>query len=122
MFCTKCGQQLPDNANFCSQCGAPLREGVAKPAPTNDEVVLYESSQGYRPFALTNKRLTSGAPGRRDRKEFPLRLILQVEQGAFFLSSQVRIYYMGGQEIIQCDNREEARKFIDLIRGAIAAL
>lgn len=26
MFCTKCGQQLPDYANFCTRCGAPQQK------------------------------------------------------------------------------------------------
>ncbi len=25
MFCVKCGQQLPDDANFCLKCGTPLK-------------------------------------------------------------------------------------------------
>ena len=26
MYCTKCGQLLPDNTRFCSRCGLPLSE------------------------------------------------------------------------------------------------
>lgn len=26
MFCPKCGSQLPDNANFCGECGAAVRQ------------------------------------------------------------------------------------------------
>ncbi|MBO4501503.1 MAG: zinc-ribbon domain-containing protein [Clostridia bacterium] len=29
MFCPKCGTQLPDNAEFCTGCGAKLSGGVA---------------------------------------------------------------------------------------------
>ncbi|WP_418742245.1 zinc-ribbon domain-containing protein, partial [Enorma massiliensis] len=24
MFCTQCGNQLPDDSRFCSRCGAPV--------------------------------------------------------------------------------------------------
>ncbi|MBE5765603.1 MAG: zinc-ribbon domain-containing protein [Clostridiales bacterium] len=30
MFCSKCGQQIPDNASFCNKCGA---KATANPAP-----------------------------------------------------------------------------------------
>ena len=33
MFCTKCGTQLPDDARFCSGCGAPIAPKAATPAP-----------------------------------------------------------------------------------------
>ncbi|MDX1657967.1 MAG: FHA domain-containing protein [Nitriliruptorales bacterium] len=32
MFCTQCGQQLPDGANFCSACGAPTQREESKKA------------------------------------------------------------------------------------------
>ena len=33
MFCVKCGQQLPDNAKFCFQCGTPVGgNNVAPPS------------------------------------------------------------------------------------------
>lgn len=33
MFCRKCGAQLPDGADFCSECGTRVN-GASKPAPT----------------------------------------------------------------------------------------
>ncbi len=33
MFCSQCGQQVPDDANFCPACGAP----VAQPAGSDSE-------------------------------------------------------------------------------------
>lgn len=32
MFCTQCGNQLPDGSRFCTQCGAKLGEAPAAPA------------------------------------------------------------------------------------------
>jgi hypothetical protein len=32
VFCTACGTELPDDANFCLRCGKPQRDGVAAPA------------------------------------------------------------------------------------------
>jgi hypothetical protein len=32
MDCPECGEQLAAAANFCSQCGAALRPGLARPA------------------------------------------------------------------------------------------
>ncbi|MGH7488485.1 MAG: zinc ribbon domain-containing protein [bacterium] len=31
MFCTICGTELPEDANFCLKCGRPQREGIAPP-------------------------------------------------------------------------------------------
>ncbi len=33
MFCNKCGNQIPDGVNFCTNCGAPI-EASAAPQPT----------------------------------------------------------------------------------------
>lgn len=39
-FCSKCGQQLPENANFCPQCGFRTKRG--------EEVGLYTPAQEVR--------------------------------------------------------------------------
>ena len=33
MFCSKCGMQLPDEANFCWKCGQPQKEGAEVEEP-----------------------------------------------------------------------------------------
>jgi hypothetical protein len=33
MFCTSCGKDLPDDANFCLRCGQPLRTTASAPLP-----------------------------------------------------------------------------------------
>ncbi|CAN5147817.1 hypothetical protein BH20ACT5_BH20ACT5_08600 [soil metagenome] len=35
MYCTRCGQQNPDDARFCSQCGQPL-QGASEQRPTGE--------------------------------------------------------------------------------------
>jgi|GEM_PF-4789023 len=33
MFCTNCGEKLPDNAKTCPKCGAPAEEAAPAAAP-----------------------------------------------------------------------------------------
>ena len=33
MFCNKCGTELPDDATFCSKCGAPVGQAAVEAAP-----------------------------------------------------------------------------------------
>ena len=36
-FCTSCGTRNPDDARFCSQCGAPLVDAAPTPGDVGDE-------------------------------------------------------------------------------------
>lgn len=39
MFCSKCGSELPDNANFCANCGAAVNtNSQSKPSMRNDTI------------------------------------------------------------------------------------
>ena len=39
MFCSKCGSELPDNANFCVNCGAAVNTNLqSKPSMRNDTI------------------------------------------------------------------------------------
>lgn len=40
MFCSKCGTQLSDNANFCKKCGHPQKAGVAPPSQQQSGTIL----------------------------------------------------------------------------------
>src|SRR4051794_35454960 len=43
MFCRKCGTQLPEDASFCSQCGAAMNSTTSAPeASQQDEHVVCE--------------------------------------------------------------------------------
>ncbi len=51
MFCMNCGTQLPDNARFCRNCGAPQMEEPAQPVyqqPAYQQPVYQQpSGRGY---------------------------------------------------------------------------
>ncbi|MCA1822668.1 MAG: FHA domain-containing protein [Mycobacteriales bacterium] len=41
MFCTRCGQQNPDDGSFCARCGAPLtRPAGDRPSETTSTIAL----------------------------------------------------------------------------------
>lgn len=43
MFCSNCGAELKDNANFCSNCGQAITSGTStSSASSDDEVVVKE--------------------------------------------------------------------------------
>ena len=37
MFCSTCGTELPDEANFCWKCGQPVKESVSRAVPAQYE-------------------------------------------------------------------------------------
>ena len=47
MFCTKCGQQLPDGSAFCSVCGAP--QAAPAPQPQYQQPVQPQYQQPVQP-------------------------------------------------------------------------
>ena len=46
-FCTKCGAQLPDGAQFCTTCGAP--QAAPAPAPAPQPQPQYQQPQYQQP-------------------------------------------------------------------------
>ena len=42
MYCIRCGQQLPDDAKFCSKCGAQVGDSlpISRPIIDGDEVKM----------------------------------------------------------------------------------
>ena len=44
-FCTKCGNQLSDQANFCDKCGAPISGTQTPPIPGANENVADETKR-----------------------------------------------------------------------------
>ena len=58
MYCSKCGAQMPDNASFCTGCGAPLKNNINQ----NVTPVLNTSSITARsiPLAIILSIVTCG--------------------------------------------------------------
>lgn len=49
MFCTQCGTKLPDDARFCTGCGAPVTPKAATQAPTPAETQAAEPAPAEAP-------------------------------------------------------------------------
>lgn len=47
MICTQCGAQLPDNASFCTKCGAPQRRTNVQQPPQQGYSQQGYQQQGY---------------------------------------------------------------------------
>lgn len=62
MYCAKCGQQLPDDANFCLKCGAPQKAGVSATsvAPVERELYSDNSSTDGNVTLTTSKIIVKG--------------------------------------------------------------
>ena len=65
MFCTKCGNQLPENSKFCKYCGNPVRrnQSLLERARNQEEDALAEiynqsSSAVYRVIKVLVKDFT----------------------------------------------------------------
>jgi pSer/pThr/pTyr-binding forkhead associated (FHA) protein len=42
VFCSQCGQEIADDARFCSSCGAPVDASAAAPSDVNDTTAAIE--------------------------------------------------------------------------------
>ena len=51
MFCTQCGTKLPDDARFCTGCGAPVAPKAATQAPAPAEAQAAEPTPAEAPAA-----------------------------------------------------------------------
>ncbi|MBE6910197.1 MAG: zinc-ribbon domain-containing protein [Ruminococcaceae bacterium] len=50
-FCMWCQKQLPDEANFCPQCGAKTVEGIVIDAPPGSTVTISDAPPpGFPPI------------------------------------------------------------------------
>lgn len=71
-FCGKCGQQNPDGASFCIQCGAPLM-GAADAAPVKSPRQESASSSGVTRVPLRREATPPPPPRRESESESPRR-------------------------------------------------
>jgi len=67
MYCSVCGAQLPDQANFCPKCGASLGSNqVTAPAPTavdHVEIDVCRLPTKWGTYVITNRTITGGSLG-----------------------------------------------------------
>ena len=56
MFCTKCGNKIPDDAKFCTNCGTPVKQVEPSAAP------VYPQPQRSMPAANNGYRQPYAAP------------------------------------------------------------
>ena len=79
MFCSKCGNPLPDNAKFCNTCGAPVKISQEtwpvpqQPAGIPDETVNIQATKSEPLMEAENfsVQMSSGAAthGKKSKKE-----------------------------------------------------
>lgn len=48
-FCTKCGNEIPDDSSFCSVCGQPVGDVVQVQAPATQQTEYYGSQPAQKP-------------------------------------------------------------------------
>lgn len=65
MYCTNCGTKLPDEANFCSNCGKPVSGSTPKPIEEKWETceIVCENNWDKIPFSTNLKGLIFGVTG-----------------------------------------------------------
>lgn len=58
VFCYKCGTELPDNANFCFNCGVRTEKGVKANVPMPYKEILNDmENQLERAFATASEEM-----------------------------------------------------------------
>lgn len=86
MFCTNCGNQVPDGARFCEQCGAMVSSPALDPQPspfmpydpTIDTVMEPAPAPVAEPEELERPKETAAPPVKEKKKLLPIILILAV--------------------------------------------
>jgi uncharacterized membrane protein YvbJ len=60
-FCTECGMELPENANFCSKCGARTNKGkaanVALPSGAWKDTLAEIGEELNKAFVVASKEI-----------------------------------------------------------------
>jgi len=74
IYCSQCGKDHPDDANFCMKCGAPLGEGVQ---------ALWQPEPQWEYCEIVFEELRAGGITRREKIQFWAKAIgLQGEYSA----------------------------------------
>lgn len=72
MFCSQCGEKLPDNARFCLQCGMPVSETTAtSSAPSSADSGLVEQAMETPQVSVVHNTEPSSVPSLQGRNTSP---------------------------------------------------
>ena len=121
MYCMKCGYQLPDDANFCLQCGAPQQPDPAPSHPsTSSERELSRVDTGrFGVVVVTNQRVRwKNASG---DQQVLLDQIVSVTEQTGVLNKMIWLELGGSpRQVIRCRSRDKVRELAAAIRRAPA--
>jgi hypothetical protein len=121
VYCMKCGYQLPDDANFCLQCGAAQKPGSAtsQSSTTSEREVSRVDTGRSGVVIVTNRRLRwKNASG---DQQVRLDQIVSVTEQTGVLIKMIWLELGGGQrQLIRCRSRDKVRELATAIRQAQA--
>jgi hypothetical protein len=121
VYCMKCGYQLPDDANFCLQCGAAQNPGstTSQPSATSERELSRVDTGRFGVVVVTNRRVRwKNASG---DQQIPLDQILSVTEQTGVLNKMIWLELGGGQrQLIRCRSRGKVRELATAIRQAQA--
>ncbi len=127
VFCTECGTELPDDANFCLKCGKAQKNSSGSVQPSkqrNDEVELYRTEiKGGRLCIITTRQLIVHGKNK-ELERIPLNIITKVQPGTDIAilnwNSQVYVDYASNQLfVLDCKNKKQVFEIVDKLQKAI---
>jgi hypothetical protein len=121
VYCMKCGYQLPDDANFCLQCGAAQKLGsaISQPSTTSERELSRVDTGRFGVVVVTNQRVRwTNASG---DQQVRLDRIERVTEQTGVLNKMIWLELGGGQrQLIRCRSRGKVRELATAIRRAQA--
>ncbi len=128
MYCMDCGQQLPDDANFCSKCGVPQKAGITAASPRPESLTLLAHSSGYRiEVVIERGTITQFAPGIGRRVASQVRIdrvtLIEIEK-RWGLPYRIGLYTGAIAKpamVIECDKKPDAEALAEELRDATGA-
>jgi len=123
MYCSQCGSQLPDDANFCPKCGSSQgshQTTAAAPSKVDEveiEVCRLPTKRGT--YVITNRTITGGSLG---NTVVPIQAIVRAvisrsmgfRHSVVLYTPQLMITYE-----LMCEKHQK-EELLDAVRRAIA--
>ena len=72
MICGKCGNNIPDGAKFCTECGNPVQEQTVEPHQQSHETIIQNTPVLQYSPSLELESSLSDAPAQRIERSAPL--------------------------------------------------